>query len=120
MRISDWSSDVCSSDLGTRQGRRTEGGKEACFGMSILRRSYVRNEGESGGGNDGGLLGSPDVLLVGQAIPGRETHQCRQREQQTEDLDEAGQHPHGKPANGLVGDRRHTGYGAAAKIENGI
>src|SRR3546814_17760924 len=70
MRISDWSSDVCSSDLpvrrrfgGARRGDALPGGGAAGLGRAAGR---CRGRGRSGGGALGGGLHPPDRKSVAE------------------------------------------------------
>src|SRR3546814_20143460 len=71
MRISDWSSDVCSSDLQRRPGLepcrhhigKTEDGKQDCRGDAV--RQGMQAEGESRDGAENDQVGRP----VESAVP---------------------------------------------------
>src|SRR3546814_10215718 len=70
MRISDWSSDVCSSDLGGRGGRDGGGGRRGRQLRKIgQHRAVLSDEQVEQAGQEAGHLGSGDGL-VGEVAPG--------------------------------------------------
>src|SRR3546814_1246123 len=73
MRISDWSSDVCSSDL------RGEKGVERLFGGAVGRRGRRGLRGVQAGGRGGGdQRGQQQVLEHGDS-PGRKAMESSAR-----------------------------------------
>src|SRR3546814_16501135 len=64
MRISDWSSDVCSSDLRDRRPRRRPGRRHLAFRPAPCRRPGVR-DGLPGGGRGAGGLSRALRIAVG-------------------------------------------------------
>src|SRR3546814_1882050 len=79
MRISDWSSDVCSSDLRFDQRRRVESRRNVDH--AILDRAVARDEYDErlvrGQGHEGELLQNP--LMLGHEHEARACRQPRQR-----------------------------------------
>src|SRR3546814_17565183 len=85
MRISDWSSDVCSSDLGRQRQRRVRGGDPAgpeflAIGGAISRFAAVpaRIAERVIGGRGGGDIGRA-ADRIGGAAPHRGTEKRRGR-----------------------------------------
>src|SRR3546814_10469136 len=69
MRISDWSSDVCSSDLRARQGVARAAGMAAqeAFGLGLDRRPAVLGEGDDRAGLERVLRGRRTRPVAGLA-----------------------------------------------------
>src|SRR3546814_4305850 len=92
MRISDWSSDVCSSDLG---GRRNDAGSQGFRGPlqgadGAARRDRHRHPGRWPGarpcvrrGREGGIS-ADDRADTRSALPGSDTDQRRSEEHTSE------------------------------------
>src|SRR3546814_10807961 len=57
VRISDWSSDVCSSDLGIGEGLRHQLGKQAPGGEVVVELEARQQAVERGGVDEGGAGG---------------------------------------------------------------
>src|SRR3546814_15437027 len=74
MRISDWSSDVCSSDLHNAFGQRTLGGKPSLGGAGRrFRRTGILTIQIFTPFGDGLTIGDPLVDLVVDALEGEDT-----------------------------------------------
>src|SRR3546814_10520061 len=80
MRSSDWSSDVCSSDLDEAGGARRVGGAEAVGGADggQRRRVVVNQQGRAVGGRDrlcafGGNILRPEIGGLLRVAPGLES-----------------------------------------------
>src|SRR3546814_14608216 len=78
MRISDWSSDVCSSDLDEGRGHAINGNGERAVGaridrfiLPILPKSKDIADGEPAEVH-GRVVADPDLPSIGMALAGRE------------------------------------------------
>src|SRR3546814_6059756 len=61
MRISDWSSDVCSSDLGLSRALGAAGRVLRGLGAAVLLHPRQRGAGRQRGGADGDLRGGREI-----------------------------------------------------------
>src|SRR3546814_4352928 len=98
MRISDWSSDVCSSDLQLAHGRKASRGGEAEFGDPIAREGVAQREFgaecrlRARGVKSGGVSGpcparQPAIIRAPPILPGAQREQ-RPRPEMERNFDE--------------------------------
>src|SRR3546814_9330531 len=78
LRISDWSSDVCSSDLLDRRGRGGAGQSAQCRGVARADAGGARRAAEGGRHFAGGGAGADGRIEAGRSCP-------RDRERRSEE-----------------------------------
>src|SRR3546814_97880 len=69
LRISDWSSDVCSSDLLDRRGRGGAGQSAQCRGVARADAGGARQAAEGGRHFAGGGAGADGRIEAGRSCP---------------------------------------------------
>src|SRR3546814_3607221 len=116
MRISDWSSDVCSSDLGSLVARQQQGGGEIHHqaALLLLQRPARRQQGDHLGQRRGRLgPGAPAPVDVGAKLLGIEAVVVVQRRQRLVAAPEVGERAR-RELTALCGNRLVEAFGRAA------